>query len=504
MKRFILIPGCIMALLCTSCFPQNSNNPQSNYFEGDGDVPTEYEESLFSSLSSGDSVEARDGSPFETLVKSGQDIVSGENLRKQIIQRAEVWVSQSVPYNQMSYYNGYRTDCSGYVSYAWQLDLSSDSYGGANTTTLPKYADEISVDDLKPGDILNMSLGDKKGHAIIFAEWEDKNSLTFWGYEQNGFWGKAKKNLLTLEKKEDNWFIPEEKGGEGPYIPFRWKVLSQLSEGTVLGISDDPSNKTSQSNSIPQEIMLREIDNMEMVFVEQGSFTMGTEDGAYRSPLHEVYLESYWIDKYEVTNEQFSAFLNIHGNQKVDGKDWFDIKWQNRSKVTVSGKSGKPTYSPIDGYENHPVVSVSWHGARAYCQWIGGDLPTEEQWEKAARGTDGRTFPWGEHDPSCGEAFHGHCVSEPPDADTKAVGGQHPVIVSPYGAHDMAGNVAEWVLGWDYDDFIMNSEDNVSYTPLNGYIPIARGGSWRDTSKTFFQVFYRYPGGGAEPFIGFR
>ena len=304
--------------------------------------------------------------------------------------------------------------------------------------------------------------------------------------------------------REQIGFIPEEKGGEGPYIPFRWKVLSQLSEGTVLGISDDPSNKTSQSNSIPQEIMLREIDNMEMVFVEQGSFTMGTEDGAYRSPLHEVYLESYWIDKYEVTNEQFSAFLNIHGNQKVDGKDWFDIKWQNRSKVTVSGKSGKPTYSPIDGYENHPVVSVSWHGARAYCQWIGGDLPTEEQWEKAARGTDGRTFPWGEHDPSCGEAFHGHCVSEPPDADTKAVGGQHPVIVSPYGAHDMAGNVAEWVLGWDYDDFIMNSEDNVSYTPLNGYIPIARGGSWRDTSKTFFQVFYRYPGGGAEPFIGFR
>ncbi len=192
---------------------------------------------------------------------------------------------------------------------------------------------------------------------------------------------------------------------------------------------------------------VREKDGMEMVYVPSGSFMMGSSDELLdwvlnqdwctsckkymvesEQPQHEVYLDAYWIDKYEVTNAQYALCV-------ADGV------------CTESERLKSPTrsdYYSNPEYADFPVTGLVWHEARDYCEWAGGSLPTEAQWEKAAQGTDGRSFPWGDEAPTCKLAnfkFDGEsCVG-----DTAPVG-SYPKGASPYGALDMAGNAWEWVL----------------------------------------------------------
>ena len=105
--------------------------------------------------------------------------------------------------------------------------------------------------------------------------------------------------------------------------------------------------------------------------------------------------EAFWIDRFPVTNAQFCRFLNERGNQKEGGTEWICLQGAFRSeKCRISGREGRLAVEP--GYENHPVIYVSWYGAAAYAKLTGKRLPTEQEWEKAARGIDGRRFPWGE------------------------------------------------------------------------------------------------------------
>ena len=136
-----------------------------------------------------------------------------------------------------------------------------------------------------------------------------------------------------------------------------------------------------------------------MVLIPAGEFTMGSEDSnadSDEAPEHTVYLDAYWIYKHEVTNAQYAEFMNDQGNQTEDGVTWLD---SGEDDARIHQSSGD--WIPDSGYGDHPVVEVSWYGAQAYCEWAGGRLPTEAEWEKAARGTDGRTYPWGEQDPNC-------------------------------------------------------------------------------------------------------
>ena len=206
---------------------------------------------------------------------------------------------------------------------------------------------------------------------------------------------------------------------------------------------------------------VRSKDGMEMVYVPKGKFTMGSTDSDAwddESPVREVSLDAYWIDKYEVSNGQYQKCVNA-------GKC---------TKPSYTDSSTRSSYYGKAEYDNYPVIYVSWHQAKAYCEWAGGSLPTEAQWEKAARGTDARKYPWGDESPNSNLVNYGKIKG-----DTTAVG-SYPRGVSPYGAMDMAGNVWEWVLDWygPYDA----AETNNPQGPGTGDYRVLRGGGWYDVS----------------------
>jgi len=217
-------------------------------------------------------------------------------------------------------------------------------------------------------------------------------------------------------------------------------------------------------------------DGAEMVFVPAGEFLMGSEGrdaNNDESPEHIVYLDAYWIYKHEVTNEQIAVFLNARGNQVDEGVYWLDAGSGYARIHQVSGE-----WMPDSGYADHPVVEMSWYGAQAYCTWVGGRLPTEAEWEKAARGEEGRTYPWGEESPTCSLAqFHG-CSGQTVPVGSFLDG------ASPYGALDMAGNVWEWVADWYDPDYYASSPDTNPSGPGSGIYGVLRGSSWYDGERS--------------------
>ncbi|MGH7852719.1 MAG: formylglycine-generating enzyme family protein [Candidatus Binatia bacterium] len=172
-----------------------------------------------------------------------------------------------------------------------------------------------------------------------------------------------------------------------------------------------------------------------MIRVPAGPFLMGSDNGPDdERPQHKVNLSEFFIDRNKVTNDQFAVFLNAAGPRGPRGENYYDVD-DNDSRV--HRRDGR--WLANAGHENHPVVEASWPGALAYCNWAGKRLPTEAEWEKAARGTDARKFPWGNEAPDRSRAHFGGGWN-----DLRPVG-SFPKGASPYGALDMAGNGWEWV-----------------------------------------------------------
>ena len=216
------------------------------------------------------------------------------------------------------------------------------------------------------------------------------------------------------------------------------------------------------------DAQLKKWDLGEMVLVPVGEFLMGSDEYGDEKPRHRVYLDAFHIDKYEVTNAQFRAFVDGKGYERQEV--WSPAGWQWRSQENVSAPS-----SWTDARWNEPrqpVVGVSWYEADAFCRFAGKRLPTEAEWEKAARGTDSRKYPWGDQwDASRANS------TESKTGKTAAVG-SYPGGVSPYGGHDMAGNVWEWVADWYDTTYYQRSPERNPRGPDAGQSRVLRGGAW--------------------------
>jgi serine/threonine-protein kinase len=238
-----------------------------------------------------------------------------------------------------------------------------------------------------------------------------------------------------------------------------------------------------------------------LVLIPAGEFMMGSNRNNDEKPSHSVYLDDFWIDQYEVTNDMFTKFVSATG-YKTDaersgkGRIWVGLDYKNVSGADWQHPAGSA--SSIAGLENHPVVQVSWNDAAAYCSWAGRRLPTEAEWEKAARGDSVSDFPWGsefkcqfgnyDDELNIDSTLIGYagCDSFPRTSPV----GSFPSGKSPYGVYDMSGNVWEWVADWYSATYYSESPYNNPTGPASGTNKVARGGSWFSAMK-YLYVTYR-------------
>jgi len=232
----------------------------------------------------------------------------------------------------------------------------------------------------------------------------------------------------------------------------------------TLSLSPTPY-PTETATGIPNEVTEQ---GAAMLIVPAGEFKMGSENinaRADEKPVHTVYLDAFYMDKYKVTNVLYKMCVDAHGCAPP--------KYMNSYL--------RPTYYGDPAYINYPFIAADWYAAKTYCEWRGARLPTEAEWEKAARGADQRTYPWGEDiGPSRANYNNNNdlnYVGDTSKADHYAGG------VSPYGIYDMAGNVWEWVADL-YDEKYYSSlldETKNPLGPASGEFRVLRGGSWNSS-----------------------
>jgi formylglycine-generating enzyme required for sulfatase activity len=206
------------------------------------------------------------------------------------------------------------------------------------------------------------------------------------------------------------------------------------------------------------------VDGMIQVYIPQGSFQMGgldTRAASDEKPVHKVDMKGYWIDKVEVTNAMYLLCVQAGACNPP----------QHLSSKT------RPSYFNNTEFNNYPVVNVPWDAARQYCEWAGRRLPTEAEWEYAARGNTMNTFPWGEQKPDGTRANFNYM-----SGDT-SMAGSYPAGASPFGVMDMAGNVHEWTKDFYGAEYYAGGPASNPTGPLArpGYFKrVVRGGSYAD------------------------
>ena len=319
-------------------------------------------------------------------------------------------------------------------------------------------------------------LQDLKETAILFPKHIESNFFSGWIHMEFGEKDKALahlKRFLTLYP--DNDLADEAR-----------VLLNQ----NLSAKSDEKPATTNKDSSVPIE------NSKDMVPIPSGFSIIGSnEHGEDEAPEHKTYLDAYLIDRYEVSASNFAAFLNEANN--VAGY-YLDNKY---GTLFYDGR-----FKPRKGFEIHLINNINWKGADKYCRWKGKRLPTEAEWEKAARGTGGKIYPWGNEPPSKNLARYNQVW-------TKEI--KHHVMIpvniftegsSSYGIHNMAGNVKEWVGDWFDREYYKDPTNHINPKgQIGGEYKILKGGSWRDLKGFIYSSFRNnnYPGSRLDDY-GFR
>jgi formylglycine-generating enzyme required for sulfatase activity len=264
------------------------------------------------------------------------------------------------------------------------------------------------------------------------------------------------------------------RGRKAGHRDWEREVQVESDRRVEVGIDIEPlRNEPTRTEPAPA---VRGEDGVTMLLVPAGEFTMGTADGDEREqPRHRLTVASFYIDIHEVTNAQFRGFVEGRGYERMELWTALGWKWRKKEPTRESPRDVRqPAYwHDIKWNEaQQPVVGVSWFEADAYCKFVGKRLPTEAEWEKAARGTEDRRYPWGD-------------AWEPRRANTDQSKlertrpvGSYPTGASAHGVLDLAGNAAEWVADWYHREYYKRSPEKNPKGPDTGEEKVIRGGSW--------------------------
>jgi formylglycine-generating enzyme required for sulfatase activity len=316
-----------------------------------------------------------------------------------------------------------------------------------------------------------------------------------------------------IERRDEGMKIPEAPAPPPEQAPAAPSPVQPPPMPAELATPDPPPPQLAKADCRPEApaIVKRKAAAAPegMVYVPGGAFVMGSAPDAGladEAPAHTVCLTGFYIDKHEVTNAQFKTFVNAT-TYVTDAE---------RDPSAAGGRTWQHPYGPdsnADDMPNHPVVCVSWNDANAYAQWAGKRLPTEAEWEKAARGPDARTYPWGNAEPTgslanvadktAGLKWSNNSIED--NHKTAAPVGSFPGGKSVYGIEDMAGNVWEWCFDWWDAGYYATSPSQNPAGPESGEFRVIRGGSWmygvRGAQATH-RMYFRPTGSSAS--IGFR
>ena len=359
----------------------------------------------------------------------------------------------------------------------------------------PMYTEEVQKSDLTP--IVNEKVSSPRNKFRIQSKWK---ALAIFGVL--ALFILMLSQVLPLINNKTNLIPSSDKNG---VVEKQINTTSGKITPTIR-ITRLPSKTSAQINTpttLPLEgdVKISTADQMRMVFIPEGEFLMGSSrnDPYYGNekfmdeiPQHEVFLNGFWISETEITNRMFQLFVDdtryVTSAEEI-GKGYITRLEQDGSWETA-GASWRNPYgggSSINGMKDYPVVQVSWLDASAYCDWIGGRLPTEAEWEKAARGSSGFIYPWG--DTSLSGKFANsadRALNSPYWSDMSVDDGyklmapvkSYPYGASPYGLYDMAGNAWEWVSDWyDSNYYQTNTSWRNPQGPTFGDKRVLKGGS---------------------------